>query len=132
MSFYRRMDPGYALACRVQKGCPLLMKLLAAVRRNAVGADHHLFARAALNLVFVHDPLFPQHRQDLPVVDKRSEGADILTFLTMLDGVHGDFDCVPDPFAKACCPGDNNFHYFPVQIGTVGISPQPASIRSAG
>jgi hypothetical protein len=45
----------------------------------------------------------------------------------MLDGVHGDFDCVPDPFAKACCPGDNNFHGFPVQVWTLSISPHPVS-----
>jgi len=79
-----------------------------------MGADHYLFARAALDPVFVHNPLFFQHGQDLPVVDKRSERADVLTLFTMLNGVHRNFDCAPDPFAKAGCPGDDDFHDFPI------------------
>ena len=114
MSLYRCVDFGYTLAGRVQKSCPLLVQLLAAVGRNPVSADHHLFSRALLDQIFVHNPFFPQHRKDLPVMDERSEGADILTFLTVLDGVHRNFDCVPDPFAKAGCPGDDDFHCFPV------------------
>ena len=45
-------------------------------------------------------------------MDERSESADILALLTLLDGVHGNFDGAPDPFAKAGCLGDYNFHFF--------------------
>ncbi len=114
MPLYRRVHFGHTLARRIQKSRPLLVKLLAAVGWNSVGADHNFFPRAVLDPVFVHHPLFFQHRQDLPVMDERSEGADILTFLAALDSVHGDFDCVPDPFAKAGCPGDDNFHFLPI------------------
>jgi hypothetical protein len=44
-------------------------------------------------------------------MDERTEGADILTFLTVLDGVHRDLDRAPDALAEACCPGDYDFHY---------------------
>ena len=122
MSFYGCVYPGHALACGIQKSCPLFVKLLAAVRRNPMGADHHLLAGAVLNPVFVHHPLFLQHGKHLPVMDKRSEGADILTLLPVLDGVHGDFDSAPDSFAKACRPGDDNFHdYLVFQLGMVGV-----------
>jgi hypothetical protein len=113
MSFYRGMHPGHTLARCIQKSCPLLVKLLPAVRGDTMSTDHHFFPGAALNPVFVYDSLFSQHRQDLPVMNKRSEGADIFTFLTALDGVHRNFDCIPDPLAKPCCPRDYDFHCLP-------------------
>ncbi len=54
----------------------------------------------ALDQRLIHDPLFFQHRKDLPVMDEWSEGADILTFLAVLDRVHRDFDCALTPLQK--------------------------------
>jgi hypothetical protein len=112
VDFYRGMNFGYPLACGVEKIRSLLMKLLAAAGRNSVRADHHLFACAALYPAFVDNPFFRKHRKHLRVMDERTESTDILSLLTLLDGVHGHFDSAADPFAKAGCLSDYNFHCF--------------------
>jgi hypothetical protein len=113
MSLYGRVHFGHALAGRIQKNRALFVKLLPAVGRNPMGADHHFLAGAALDPVFIENPLFPQHREDLPVMDEGPEGADVLTLLAVLNGVHGDFDSAPDPFAKACRFGYDDLHCLP-------------------